>query len=303
MSIEPFKSVHKTFDASENTIILTVSDCSGEKQNQILEKNNEKEILDKQKKQWISYCELLVKTLKKDKNLISLKLKHVQRIYDMVHIYVIFISSILTCFETIKIEFNIPEKSVGDSIFSLITLFITASVVISMSVTKYLRYSETIQNILIVTNQGVEVICKLRQAIEDTASCETIPTLRTVILKNKIEVCTPFYKVREEIDRHLPIYDRIRYNKLYEAELRKEVALRKRVWAKRQCDYYKGKEDLEKSNKKCQYIYGDPYGDEADTAWDNVWSEKKKNIPPNYILPLLITDLGKVYLPPPQTEI
>ena len=215
-----------------------------------------------------------------------------QWIYDIVHIYVIFISSILTCFETIKIEFNIPTKSTGDSILSLLTLFFTASVVISMSITKYLRYSETIQNILIVSNEGVEVICKLRQAIEDTASCETVASLRTVILKNKKEVCTPFYKVREEIDRHLPIYDRVRYNKIYEAELRKEVVSRKRIWGKRRDDY-----GLEETSKKCQYIYGDPYGDEADTAWDNLWAEKKKAMPPKYILPLVLSDLGEVYLP------
>ena len=301
MSTEPFKSVHKTLDASENTIILTISDCSGRENMGCLEKYDEKYNVDKQKKQWISYCELLVKTLKKDKNLISLKLKHVQWIYDMVHIYVIFISSILTCFETIKIEFNIPTKSTGDSILSLLALFFTVSVVISMSITKYLRYSETIQNILIVSNAGVEVICKLRQAIEDTASCETIPALRVVILKNKKEVCVPFYKVREEIDRHLPVYDRIRYNKAYEAELRKEVSSRKYLWEKRQLDY-EGKPDLEKSTKKWQYIYGDPYGDEADTAWDNLWAEKKKAIPPKYILPLVLSELGEVYLPPPPVD-
>ena len=54
--------------------------------------------LDTQKKQWISYCELLVKVLKKDKNLMSLKLKELRKTYDRVHIYVIVISSILTCF-------------------------------------------------------------------------------------------------------------------------------------------------------------------------------------------------------------
>ncbi len=287
------KPLQHIFDASGNRIILTITDCSGEGENIVLGRCKEKDNVDKQKKQWISYCELLVKTLKKDKNLISLKLKHVQWIYDIVHIYVIFISSILTCFETIKIEFNIPTKSTGDSILSLLTLFFTASVVISMSITKYLRYSETIQNILIVSNEGVEVICKLRQAIEDTASCETVASLRTVILKNKKEVCTPFYKVREEIDRHLPIYDRIKYNKIYEAELRKEVVSRKRIWGKRREDY-----GLEETSKKCQYIYGDPYGDEADTAWDNLWAEKKKAMPPKYILPLVLSDLGEVYLPP-----
>jgi len=286
------KPLQNIFDASGNRIILTITDCSGEGEKIVLEKWKEKDNVDKQKKQWISYCELLVKTLKKDKNLISLKLKHVQWIYDIVHIYVIFISSILTCFETIKIEFNIPTKSTGDSILSLLTLFFTASVVISMSITKYLRYSETIQNILIVSNEGVEVICKLRQAIEDTASCETVASLRTVILKNKKEVCTPFYKVREEIDRHLPIYDRVRYNKIYEAELRKEVVSRKRIWGERLDDY-----GQEETSKKCQYIYGDPYGDEAETAWDNLWAEKKKAMPPKYILPLVLSDLGEVYLP------
>ena len=197
-------------------------------------KYDEKFHVDKQKKQWISYCELLIKTLKKDKNLISLKLKHVQWIYDMVHIYVIFISSILTCFETIKIEFNIPTKSTGDSILSLLALFFTVSVVISMSITKYLRYSETIQNILIVSNAGVEVICKLRQAIEDTASCETIPALRVVILKNKKEVCVPFYKVREEIGPPFcPFIARIRYNKAYEAQLRNRSILHENIYGKK----------------------------------------------------------------------
>ncbi len=293
------KPLQHIFDASGNRIILTITDCSGEGENIVLGRCKEKDNVDKQKKQWISYCELLVKTLKKDKNLISLKLKHVQWIYDIVHIYVIFISSILTCFETIKIEFNIPTKSTGDSILSLLTLFFTASVVISMSITKYLRYSETIQNILIVSNEGVEVICKLRQAIEDTASCETVASLRTVILKNKKEVCTPFYKVREEIDRHLPIYDRIKYNKIYEAELHKEVISRKNVWEKRQVEHgkYEINDADEELNKKCQYIYGDPYGDEADTAWDNLWAEKKKAMPPKYILPLVLSDLGEVYLP------
>lgn len=168
-----------------------------------------------------------------------------------------------------------------------------------MSITKYLRYSETIQNILIVSNEGVEVICKLRQAIEDTASCETLPLLRAVILKNKEEVCRPFYKVREEIDRHLPIYDRIKYNKIYEAEMQKEVASRKNVWEKRQVEH--GKYEINGAgaelNKKCQYIYGDPYGDEADTAWDNLWAEKKKEMLPKYILPLVLSELGEVYLP------
>ena len=51
---------------TENTIISDIS------------KNNITRLkisLDTQKKQWISYCELLVKVLKRDKNLMSLKLK------------------------------------------------------------------------------------------------------------------------------------------------------------------------------------------------------------------------------------
>lgn len=241
--------------------------------------------LDKQKKQWISYCELLVKVLKKDKNLMSLKLKELRTTYDRVHIYVIIISSVLTCFETIKIEFNIPRESTWDSVLSLLTLFFTASVVISMSVTKYLRYSETIQSILIISNQGVEAIYKLRQAIEDTASCESVMDLRKEVIKNKKEACTPFYKVREEIDRHLPIHERVKYNKLYEAELRKSIKFRKQLWKKRKTDLLEIIENEQEDANAEDFIFACPYGDEADKAWDDFWKEKL-SAEAKYILPI-----------------
>jgi len=242
--------------------------------------------LDTQKKQWISYCELLVKVLKKDKNLMSLKLKELRKTYDRVHIYVIVISSILTCFETIKIEFNVPRDSPWDSVLSLLTLFFTASVVISMSITKYLRYSETIQSILIISNSGVEAIYKLRQAIEDTASCESVKDLRTEVMKNKKEACTPFYKVREEIDRHLPIHERVKYNKLYEKELRKSIKFRKGLWKKQKADLIDvSGSKAYNSDMARDFIFACPYGDEADKAWDDFWKEKL-SAEAKYILPI-----------------
>ena len=242
--------------------------------------------LDTQKKQWISYCELLVKVLKKDKNLMSLKLKELRKTYDRVHIYVIVISSILTCFETIKIEFNVSRDSPWDSVLSLLTLFFTSTIVISMSITKYLRYSETIQSILIISNSGVEAIYKLRQAIEDTASCETVKDLRTEVIKNKKEACTPFYKVREEIDRHLPIHERVKYNKLYEKELRKSIKFRKGLWKKQKSDLIDiSGSKVYNSDMAHDFIFACPYGDEADKAWDDFWKEKL-SAEAKYILPI-----------------
>ena len=274
------------YDISANDI--SGNDVSGNdvSENDVSERTQQKIKLDMQKKQWISYCELLVKVLKKDKNLMSLKLKDLRARYDAVHIYVIIVSSILTCFETIKIEFNIPQDSSWDSALSLLTLFLTASIVISMAITKYLRYSEMIQNILIISNQGVETIYKLRQAIEDTASCESVRGLRMEVIKNKKEACTPFYKVREEIDRHLPIHERVKYNKKYAKEIRKNINNRKKLWKQKKKDLIdiSGIEqgDLDKAR---DFIFACPYGDEADKAWDDFWKEKL-SAEAKYILPI-----------------
>ena len=301
MSTNVLKSVIES-DCSNNLVSLVITDCSDNSStdcsgnspiNYVMDVI-QKQKLDNQKKQWIFYCEFLIRRLKKDKNLISLKLKHIRYWWNFVHIYVIIISSILTCFETIKIEFNIPKESIGGHLLSMCTLFFTASVVIFMSITKYLRYSETIQNILIVSNQGIDVIYKLREAVEDTATCETIPALRDEIIKHKKTVITPFNKVREEIDRYLPIYSRVKYNKAYEGELRKEINSRKQLLSKRQ------KDGIIKHivfDEKYRYIYGSPYGEEVDTAWDVFLNKKDKKAPGTYALPLIIQD--RIYLPPP----
>ena len=74
----------------------------------------------------------------------------------------------------------------------------------------------------------------------------------------------------------------------------KRYLSRKRIMGEKTRLDYEGKPGFRnKSTKKCQYIYGDPYGDEADTAWDNLWAEKKKAMPPKYILPLVLSDLGR----------
>ena len=69
------------FIESNNINITFLKDQVEEMQNNI---ELLKVSLDTQKKQWISYCELLVKVLKKDKNLMSLKLKELRKTYDRV---------------------------------------------------------------------------------------------------------------------------------------------------------------------------------------------------------------------------
>jgi len=306
-----------TTDSSEN---MTDSSENMTDNVSLFQTLDKKQHLDKQKKQWIDYCDLLLRTLKRDKNLVSLKLNYVRFRYDSVHIYVIIISSILTCIETIKMELDILPSSSWDSMLSLFTLFCTMSVVVSMSITKYLRYSETIQNILIVSNEGVGVIYKLREAMEETATCEKMSALRVTILKNKKEAITSFYKVQQEIDRLIPINERVKYNKQYENELKKEATSRKKIWKSKHADYLTIlhrekdnilKETVNESNvvndekvkklydeidKRFKYIYGDPYGDSTETAWIAMLEEEKDPPPAKYILPLIMLPSKNVKL-------
>ena len=84
----------------------------------------------------------------------------------------------------------------------------------------------------------------------------------------------------------MPIHERVKYNKLYEKELRKSIKFRKKIWNKQKADLIDvSGSEVYNSDMARDFIFACPYGDEADKAWDDFWKEKLSS-EAKYILPI-----------------
>ena len=64
----------------------------------------------------------------------------------------------------------------------LVPIFLTSYIAVSMSVLKFKRYTETLEELTKISEKLVFVVCRLRRVVEDSHMCKNIEELNQVKL-------------------------------------------------------------------------------------------------------------------------
>jgi hypothetical protein len=165
---------------------------------------------------FIAYLKINIAYLKRRNSILTLKSSYIKQKHDIVNVITIVVSTLLTCFETIRLEFGLEQS---DNVYiqrsaTLIPLIFTSYIAISMSILKFCRYTDMLEEHTKVTEKCVFVICRLRRVVEDaymTQSEEELKETKVSYSKNPFDL---YIDARECLDRTLKYTDVLQYGKL-----------------------------------------------------------------------------------------
>ena len=165
---------------------------------------------------FIAYIRTNIEYLKRRNSILALKSSTIKYKHDTVNILTIIISTSLTCLETIKSEFSL---STNDNInvrrgAVIVPILLTSYIAVSMSVLKFKRYTETLEELTKISEKLVFVVCRLRRVVEDAHMTKTIEELYKVKLNYSKEPFDLYMNAREALDRALRFQDVVYYGLL-----------------------------------------------------------------------------------------
>ena len=95
----------------------------------------------------------------------------------------------------------------------VVPIFLTSYIAVSMSVLKFKRYTETLEELTKISEKLVFVVCRLRRVVEDSHMCKNLEELNQVKLTYSKEPFDLFMNCRESLDRTMKFQDVVYYSK------------------------------------------------------------------------------------------
>jgi len=165
---------------------------------------------------FIAYLKLNIAYLKRRNSILNLKSSYMKKKNDTVNIITILVSTLLSLFETLRLEFGLEQS---ENIYikrsaTLIPLIFTSYIAVSMSLLKFAQYTERLETQTKISEKCIFVICRLRRVVEDaymTQSEEELKETKASYSKNPFEL---YIDARECLDRTLKYTDVLQYGKL-----------------------------------------------------------------------------------------
>ena len=169
-----------------------------------------------ERNKFIAYIRTNIEYLKRRNSILALKSSTIKYKHDTVNILTIIISTSLTCLETIKSEFTL---SAHDNLYVrrsavIVPILLTSYIAVSMSVLKFKRYTETLEELTKISEKLVFVVCRLRRVVEDAHMTKTLEELYQVKLNYSKEPFDLYMNAREALDRALRFQDVVYYGRL-----------------------------------------------------------------------------------------
>lgn len=165
---------------------------------------------------FIAYLKTNIAYLKRRNSILALKSSYIKQKHDIVNIVTIVVSTLLTCFETIKLDFDMVTSTnlyIRRSA-TIVPILLTSYIAISMSILKFCRYTDQLEENTKVNEKVVFVICRLRRVVEDahmTMNVNELQTIKQSYSKNPFDL---YIDARESLDRTLKYTDVLKYGKI-----------------------------------------------------------------------------------------
>jgi hypothetical protein len=177
----------------------------------------------KQRSELLDNIKSKIDSLKKNNRILSLKHAELKFWHDFVQITTIILSTLLTFIESIKNELNLDTSGyiITQKIFSLIPIFFSTIIALSLSILKFKRYTEEIEESIKLSERYISVLNKFRK-------------LRELILNSKdnskidqwrkdLNVSIESYsEVKQNFDKIIKFKELIFYNKKYNLLYKKD---------------------------------------------------------------------------------
>jgi hypothetical protein len=184
---------------------------------------------------FIAYIKSNIEYLKRRNSILALKSSTIKYKHDTVNILTILVSTGLTCLETIKSEFDLASS---DNMWIkrssvIVPILLTSYIAISMSVLKFKRFTETLEELTKISEKLVFVVCRLRRVVEDAHMTKTIEDLQTVKTNYSKEPFDLYMNAREALDRALRFQDVVYYGKVLDKwteDIETDVSWIKRIF-------------------------------------------------------------------------
>lgn len=240
---------------------------------------------------FIAYIRTNIEYLKRRNSILALKSSTIKYKHDTVNIGTIMVSTGLTCLETIKSEFqlNTNDNPYIRRMAVIVPILLTSYIAISMSVLKFKRYTETLEELTKISEKLVFVVCRLRRVVEDAHMTKTLDELYDVKLNYSKEPFDLYMNAREALDRALRFQDVVYYGRLLDKwteDIDNDVPWWKRIFCTscRRFSKYKKQKLKKKSEKKKSLMHtesmielGIPSKDDSDS--DDEKSGSRTNSP------------------------
>ena len=173
--------------------------------------------LEKSKAAFIVFVGRNVEWLKRRTALLTLKYSSLKWIHDAISISAIAVSTFLTILETIKAELDIrqnPNVQLKQT-FVLLPIFFSSYIGLALSILRFKRLQERLEDVLKITEKAVYVTSRLRRVQHDALSALDVEALRKVQVAYSSEIFSLYNDVKAAIDRNLKFEEILMYKRKY----------------------------------------------------------------------------------------
>lgn len=157
-----------------------------------------------------------IERLAKRAAILRLKLEADKRVYDRVQIGIIFISSVLTLIESLKVQLDVDAETRDvQRTFALLPIFLSSSVTISLSVLKFMRLQERMENATKVILKATTTQFALKRVEENLTAALTAKEVLDVYATYSAEVFDTFNDTERQIEELLMLKDFVKHSPGY----------------------------------------------------------------------------------------
>jgi len=167
------------------------------------------------RRKFVGYLAENITYLKRRNSILALKNSYIKYKHDNVNIATIVVSTALTCFETIKNQLGMATSTdtfVRQSA-ALLPILMTSYIAISMSILKFCRFTEMMEENTRTSEKVIFTVCRLRRVVEDAHMTSTLDELDDVRESYSKEPFDLYIDAREGLDRTLRFQDVVFYGK------------------------------------------------------------------------------------------
>ena len=192
--------------------------------------------LENEKRSFIRFVGSNVDWLKKRVAIMQFKYADLKFWNDAIMISCIGVSTALTCLETIKAELDLStaENLNVRRTFALLPIFFSSYVAMAMSILRFKRLGEKLEEVTRVAERGVYVTGRLRRVQHDALSARTMAVLEGIKAAYSKDTFDIYVDVKSAIERAVGFTEVIKYKAQYARLvkwLEEEEALRNQAGA------------------------------------------------------------------------
>lgn len=158
-----------------------------------------------------------IEWLKKRQSLLTLKYSDLKWWSDSFQISAIVVSTLLTCFETVKSELRITEH---ENIhlrrtFTLLPILGSSYIALCLSILRFKRFVDRTEQVTKISERAVFVACRLRKVQYMALMCTTLVDFEAIKTSYSNETFDLYIDIKAQIEKNLKFKEIIKYKNKY----------------------------------------------------------------------------------------